>query len=640
MTEPVVWEPHGYYRTSSNIIKFMKKYGYNKYEELSPGSLEESERIWDNMMEDIGIEWTEPYDQVLNVERRTEFPNWFVGGKLNPIHTLLDKWVEQQPDKAAYIWENESGDSLEVTYAELKDQVDRTANALRDYGVGPDDTVAIIFPLHPRAMVIALACLKIGAVQTHIFPGYGTKAIRERIEDCGARLVFLADGYGYKGKTVDLREKVTASLDGTSSVEQCIVYNNVDTPGEISEPGEQSWQRFVAGSPTGGEATVVDAEKPALILYTSGTTGKPKGTIHPHASFMAMGMKTCHYHFDLGNHDTMLYVTNFGWGIVPRLLLAGPLGFGATAILLGGSPMSPSGNRIWEAIENHEVTVLGMSPTSVRQLKQFEEMPRENHDLSTLRTLASTGEPFHENLWNWYFEAVGREHLPIINFAGGIELGGSVLSPTPLTPLKPGTLYGPEPGISTTIYDDTGRETDEGYLVVDLPSPGMSRSLVAGDERYLEEYWSDYDGVWNQNDWAVRDEDGFWFLQGRADNTMNISGRRVTAEEIEEVITGHVHVEESAAIGFDSGSEGTKMVAFVETDGQVHDDISREIKELITDELGAPFRPEEVYIVPSFPRTQSGKLPRTTIKSVYCGENPDNSDSLENAEVLGEYPTQ
>lgn len=638
--DEVAWRPHGYYRTGSQVARFMAKYDYDDYEQLRPDSEAELATFWERAAEDIGIVWETPYDTVLDVSEGPAFAQWFVGGELNATATLIDRWVEQTPDKTAYIWESERGDQRRLTYQELQARTNQVANALRASGVGEDDVVGIVFPLHPNAMIAALACMKIGTVQTHVFPGYGARAIRERLADCQAHTVFTADGYYRNGKTIDLQSKVDEAVAEVDSVEQVVRYDNCGLDAGSTERPTISWQEFTAGQPDRADATIVGAEDPALIAYTSGTTGTPKGTIQTQASLLVSGAKEAKYQYDVGQDDVYLWVTDFGWIVVPIWLLGGSQCLGATTVLLGGGLMHPQADRIWDLVERHGITILGMSPTGTRQLMEATPTPRETHDLSTLKILGSTGEPWDVESWSWYLDAVGDGHLPIINESGGTETCGALLGVTPLTPLKPGTLYGPAPGIPANVYDEEGTPSQAGYLVIEGPVPGMTRSLTGGDERYLDEYWRDFEGVWNHDDWVEIDDDGFWFVRGRADDTMNISGRRITAPTMEAVIEEHPAIEDVAVVSVSDPVKGAVPVGFA-TVADANADAATllgEVNELITEDIGPMFRLERLHLVTGFPRTQTGKLARKAIRGVYVGEAPRNPATLQDADVLETYP--
>lgn len=382
------------------------------------------------------------------------------------------------------------------------------------------------------------------------------QAIAERLADCEPKLVFTTDGYRRNGNVYDLRTKVDEALADITSVSTAVTHAHVGQEASASEVDERDWDSYVEGYDSPAETAVVDTDHPALIAYSSGTTGKPKGTIHTHVSLLTMGLKEGKYQFDLRERDTFLWITDYGWIVVPSWLVCGSIGTGGKTVLVGGAPTHPSGERLWDIVERRDVTTLGMSPTSARTLRQINDSPRENWDLSSLRILGLTGEPWDVETWNWVRNAVGNGHLPIVNDSGGTEVCGGLLSPTPLTSLEPGTLYGPAPGIPANVYDESGTPADEGYLVVEGSVPGMTRSLTGGDDRYLAEYWEDFEGVWNQNDWTYID-DGFWYIEGRDDDTMNVSGRRVTAPTIEGTILEHSAVDEAAVIGVvaDDGGE-------------------------------------------------------------------------------------
>ncbi len=637
--DEIAWRPYGYYRNKSNIARFMDRYGYEEYEELRPDTESEIATFWERAAEDIGIVWEEPYDEVLDTSDGPAFAEWFTGGRLNATATLLDRWVERTPDKPAYIWESETGERERVTYAELDERTNRMANALRSEGIGKGDVVAIVFPLHPNAFVAALACLKIGAIQTHVFPGYGASAIQERLADCDAQLVVTADGYHRAGSEIGLSEKVLEAASSVASIDRVVRDEIVGLDETQSSLPMSSYQAFTEDYGTAAEPTIVDSEDPALIAYTSGTTGTPKGTIQTQVSMLVSGSKELKYQYDVGDDEVYLWITDFGWIVVPVWLIGGAQSLGATTVLMDGSPTHPSDDRIWETVERHGVSLLGMSPTGARQLRERTPTPRENYDLSTLRILGSTAEPWDVETWNWYFDAVGGGHLPVINESGGTETAGGLLGVSPLTPIKPGTLWGPAPGIPANVYDEDGQPTDEGYLVIEGPIPGMTRSLTGGDERYLDVYWSDFDDVWNHDDWVDIDEDGFWFIRGRADDTMNVSGRRITAQTIEAIIEDHPAIDDSAVVGVSDPAKGEVPVAFVtlaeETD-QVA--LGAAVNDRISEDLGPMFKLDALHVVSGFPRTQTDKVARSAIAQVYEEGVTRDTSTFKDGDVLEAYP--
>ena len=638
MTDPA-WEPTDYYAERSNLARFVEEYGYEEYEDLIPDTGDELADLWGAFAEDTGIVWREPYDEVVDTSGGAAFADWFPDGRLNAVETVLDQWAERTPEAAMYAWEDEDGNTSEVSYAAMRERVDRLANALRDHGVDRGDVVGITFPLHPNAFAAALAAWRIGAAFTMVFPGYGADAMGHRFDDSGAELVVTADGYTRGGSVNDLRTKVDAALEDAPDVADVLVYDHLGLGGGLTSAAEHDWDAFVDGFDAEAETAVMGADDVAFVAYSSGTTGEPKGTIHTHASALAMGNKECRYHFDVSPGDALLWITDFGWIITAIWMLAGAPALGATTVLLEGAPDHPDGDRVWRAIGEHEVTAFGISPSGSRGLRQLNDDPRADHDLSSLRVLGSTGEPWDEAGWRWHQGVVGAGEIPLVNVSGGTELAGAILSPTTLTTLKPGTLWGPAPGVAANVYDEEGEESDEGYLVVELPIPGMTHSLTAGDERYLEEYWSDFEGVWNQNDWVAVDEDGLWYITGRADDTMNVAGRRATAPEIEAAVGGTPGVSEATVVPVPDEVKGQVPIAFVTLlEGTDREGIEERVRERVTEKLGAPFRPARVHVVSALPRTQTGKIPRGVIESVYLGDPPGNVSTLDRPEVLEEFP--
>jgi acetyl-CoA synthetase len=638
MTDPA-WEPTGYYAERSNLARFVEEYGYEEYGDLIPGTEDDLADLWGAFAEDTGIVWREPYDEVVDTSGGAAFADWFPGGRLNAVETALDQWAERTPGATMYAREDEAGNRGNVSYAAMRERVDRLANALADHGVERGDVVGITFPLHPNAFAAALAAWRIGAAFTMVFPGYGADAMGHRFDDSGTELVVTADGYTRGDEVNDLRAKVDAAIEDAPDVTDVLVHDHLGLDGECEAATEHDWGAFVEGFDADTETAVMDADDVAFVAYSSGTTGEPKGTIHTHASTLVMGNKECRYHFDLSPGDALLWITDFGWIITAIWMLAGAPALGATTVLLEGVPDHPDGDRVWRAIEEHEATAFGISPSGSRGLRQLNEDPRADHDLSSLRVLGSTGEPWDEAGWRWHQGVVGGGDIPLMNASGGTELAGAILSPTTLTPLKPGTLWGPAPGVAANVYDEAGEEAEEGYLVVELPIPGMTHGLTAGDDRYIEEYWSDFEGVWNQNDWVEIDENGFWYITGRADDTMNVAGRRVTAPEIEAAVGSTPNVSEATVVPVPDEVKGQVPVAFVTLlEDTEREGIEESVREHVAEELGAPFRPAWVHVVPALPRTQTGKIPRGVIESVYLENPPNNVSTLDRPEVLEGFP--
>lgn len=642
MTNDIAWEPSEYYVTGSYVARFRREYGFTEDRSLRPSTEAELAEQWGAFEEDTGMVWQETYDDVVDIDDGAPWAKWFTDGRLNAVETILDRWVERTPNAAMYRWEDEDGRKETVTYQEMHDRSNRLANAFHDRGLGAGDVVGIIGPLHPNGFAAALATLRVGATFVMVFPGYGGDAIARRLADAEASILVTADGIRRGGTVQKLLPKVERAVEATPSLDEVVVFDHTGLGATLSGVRQTDWDALLAGYGTTTETAKMRSDDTAFLAYSSGTTGRPKGTIHTHASLLAMGNKEAKYHFDLGEGDTLLWVTDFGWIIVPIWMLAGAPALGATTVLLDGNLMTPSADRVWRAIEEYEVTTFGIAPTGAGKLRRETPDPAADFDLSSLRIYGSTGEPWNEENWLWLLDTRDRE-VPIINASGGTELAGAILAPTPDVPLKPGTLYGPAPGIAANIYDESGTPTDRGYLVVELPIPGMTHGLTAGDERYLAEYWSDFEDAWNQNDWASRDEDGFWFITGRADDTMNISGRRITAPELERVIARHPSVAEVAVVSVPADAGGRTPIAFVvpsPTTELSAADLEGEVRTLVAENLGAPFRPSRVHLVDALPRTQTGKIPRSVLESAYIGEEVEDADTLADADVLERFPSQ
>lgn len=633
----IAWEPYGYYETKSNVAAFMDRYGYETNDDLVPATEDRLSSFWWNVLDDLDIQWDQQPNTILSTADGVPFADWFPDGRLNAVRTAVERWAEDRPEMDAIVWESETGAEMTISFEALDRRVCRVANALRDAGIGRGDCVGILFPLHPYALVTALAALKVGAVQTHVFPGYGADAIADRLRDADVELLVTADGYVRADTEFPLRSKTDGVLDRVQSVKQVVEFEHIGVEGSLDFPETMTWDEFITGHDDEAETAIMAADDPAVIAYSSGTTGKPKGTIHTHTSIVVAGQKDAAYQFDISPGDSFCWVTDFGWVVVSVWMIGGALARGATTVLLEGSPLSPREDRLWQAVERYDITTLGTSPTGVRGLRDVDSRPRESHDLSSLRVLCSSGEPWRDaDNWLWYLENVGGGHLPVINVTGGTEAFAGLASATPKTPLKPGTVYGPAPGIPAAVYDEKGQEATEGYLVVEGAFPGMTRGLTDGRERYLEEYWSDFDGAWNQNDWVSVDPDGFWFVRGRADDAMNVSGRRITSPAIEAVVSQHPAVGEVVVIGVSDEARGEVPVAFVVPVGK--DEPTREgINEIVTERLGAPFKIQHLHVVSELPRTQTGKVPRPVIRNAYTGEEYDES-TLESGEVLENFP--
>jgi acetyl-CoA synthetase len=610
MDEKMIWTPTREFVESTNVWRLMKRLGFDDRDAFLRFSREEPERFWDEMMHEMRVAWFTPYAQVLDLSGGPEWARWFIGGRLNIAHNCLDRWADG--DRVACIWESESGAGGTVTFRELREQANRTANGLRALGLEGGDRVALCLPMTPEILPILYGCFKAGLTAVPIFAGFGPGAIATRLVDSGARVLFTAELLERRGKRIPLAAKMP------------------EFAGKTIVLGAE-WQEFLNGQPAEFATEALEAEARAFILYTSGTTGKPKGTVHTHAGSLAQMGKEIWLGFDHREGDRFFWLSDIGWMMGPWTILGNHL-FGGTIFLYDGAPDYPGPMRLWETIDRHGITTFGVSPTAIRVLsKSAGELPA----MGSLRLLGSTGEPWDDASWLWFFERVGRRRCPIINISGGTEIVGSFLFPLPIQALKPSSLGGAAPGMSTEVVDESGIPVRgrKGYLVCTRPAPSMTRGIWGDPARYIETYWSKFPGMWYHGDWASVDGDGHWFLHGRADESMNVAGRKVGPAEVEEAMMQHPGVAEAAVIGVPDELKGEAIVGFaVARPGTTLD--AAAVVRTVVEVLGPTFRPREIVVVTELPKTQSGKIVRRLIRQKYLGEELGDLSTVANPWAL------
>ncbi|MDF9745390.1 AMP-binding protein [Natrinema salsiterrestre] len=657
--DEIVHEPSQEFVESTNVYDFMQTYGIDDYEELIERTTTDVEGepdsgvdwFWDELVDYLGIEFYEAYDEVRDDSDGPQFSDWYPGGELNIAHNVVDRHAEvdeERRNKVATIWEGEDGDVREVTYHELHRQANQVANALEERGVETGDTVGLYMPMVPEVVSILYGCFKVGAIAVPIFSGFGVDAAATRIADSECSVLFTGDGFYRRGDPVFLKSAADEAIAEAGHVEHTIVFDRLGSSSKTSEreipwtdARDEWWDDAVEGADDDYETKSLDSSQESMLLYSSGTTGKPKGIVHTHAGVQVQCPKEVYFGMDLKPADRFFWVSDIGWMMGPWSLI-GTHTFGGTVFMYEGAPDHPEPDRFWEMIDRHELTQFGISPTAIRALRKHGDDWLEGHDLSSLRILGSTGEPWDPESWHWFHENVGGGDAPIINISGGTEICGCFLMPMPTEPLKPCTLGGPGLGMDIDVVDREGnsvREDNErGYLVARDSCPSMTKSLWSGDERYLEEYWSTFEDMWDHGDWAQKDADGFWFLHGRADDTLNVAGRKVGPAEVEGALIDHAAVNQAAAIGAPDDTTGTAVVAYVVLEDGVEetDDLREELRAQVGEELGKPFRPREVLFVDEFPKTQSGKIIRRAIQATYTGEDLGDMSSIENPGALEE----
>jgi acetyl-CoA synthetase len=632
----VVWSPTPEYVERANVTRFMRAHGIETYEELVERSVADVDWFWDAVVRDLDIGFLEPYEQVLDVSRGVEWATWFGGGRVNLAHQCVDRWSTATPEAPAVVWEGEDGAVRTWTYADLRRESDRLARALRRLGVGARDAVGIFLPMLPETVAAVMACSKIGAIWVPIFSGFGVDAVAVRLVDAGVKVLLTADAFPRKGRAVPMAETARGALARVDSVRETVVLRHA---GEGASGGEHDWEELVAGEsgePLASEP--LESEHPLFIGYTSGTTGRPKGVLHVHGGFLVKIASEVAYQVDLHPGEVLHWVTDLGWIMGPWEIV-GALALGSTVFLYDGAPTHPGVDRVWSLVERHGITTLGVSPTLIRALIPSGAGPVHRHDLSSLRILASTGEPWNPDPYLWLHREVGGSRLPIINLSGGTEVGACFLSPLPICELKPCTLRGPALGMDVDIVDANGSPVpagEVGELVCRKPWPSMTRGIWGDPDRYLDTYWRRFPGIWVHGDWATRDEDGFWFLHGRSDDTLSVAGKRLGPAEVESALASHPAVAESAAIGVPHALKGETIWCFVVVKPGVDADtrLATALRNVVADQLGRSFLPSKVVFVPDLPKTRSAKIVRRAIRATALGTDPGDISSLEDPDSL------
>jgi acetyl-CoA synthetase len=655
-TDAVVYSPSQSFVESTNVYDFMRTYDIDDYDELIERTTSEVEGeprsgvtwFWDELVDYLGIDFFEGYDAVRNDAEGPQFTDWYPGGRLNVAHNTVDRYAAPdaaERNRVACIWEGEPGEVREVTYHELARQSNRVANYLESEGVGTGDTVGLYMPMVPEVIAILYGCFKVGAVAVPIFSGFGVDATATRIGDAECSVLFTGDGFYRRGSQVTLKGSADEAIEEAGHVERTVVYDRLGLAGEGAIPWDDDrdelWAESVAEAADDYEAKSLASDQESMLLYSSGTTGKPKGIVHTHAGALLQAAKEVYFGMDLKPADRFFWVSDIGWMMGPWTLI-GTHAHGGTVVMYEGAPDHPQPDRFWRMIDDHGITQFGISPTAIRALRKRGDEWVEDYDLSSLRLLGSTGEPWDPESWLWFHEEVGGGDTPIINISGGTEIMGCFLMPMPITPLKPCTLGGPGLGMDIDIVDRDGDSIadshERGFLVARDSCPSMTKSLWSGDERYLEEYWSSFEDLWDHGDWAQKDADGFWFLHGRADDALNVAGRKVGPAEVEGAAMEHDAVNQAAAVGVPDDTTGTAVVLYVvlEAGEEESDDLREAVRDTVGEELGKPFRPREVLFVDAFPKTQSGKIIRRAIEAIYTGEELGDMSSIENPDVLDE----
>lgn len=615
-------------------LPFEERYYQPPYKQLYKESLEEPEKFWRKMAEEI--EWFSPFQKVLD-ESNAPFYRWFIGGKINITYNTLDRHLKTKGNKVAIYWENEKGESKSLTYSQLYNEVNRFAKILQDLGVQKGDRVLIYLPLMPELPMAMLACARIGAIHSVVFSGFSTQAVVDRINDAKAKLVITTSHTMRRGKRVELKRIIDEAVSQTPTVEKVLVIKR-DEEIELNEERDVLYQELIKRvGYKKVEPEMTDAIDPLFILYTSGTTGKPKGIYHLHGGYGLWTYLTTKWVFDLRDEDVFFNTADIGWITGHSYIVYGPLQNGATVLMYEGVPDYPNPDKWWELVEKYNVTVFYTSPTAVRTLMRYGEEWVKKHDLSSLRLLGSVGEPINPEAWRWYFKNVGRSQLPIVDTWWQTETGGIMISATPGLGnymLKPSANGLPLPGVDADVFNDEGKPTkprEKGYIVIKRPWPGMLAGVWGDPERYIKTYFSKFQGVYYPGDYAVKDEDGFFYILGRADEVLKIAGHRIGTREIEDVLISHPAVAESAVIGIPDPVRGEVAVAAVvlKQGYQPSDELRKTLIEYVRNNLGPIVVFGGLYFVSKLPKTRSGKIMRRIVRSVISGQTLGDITTLE-----------
>ena len=632
LNESRVFAPPADFASAAEIGSF------EEYEKLYARADADPESFWAEQAD--ALHWFKRWEKVL--EWNEPFAKWFVGGKLNVSYNCLDRHLSTwRKNKAAIIWEGEPGEIKTITYLQLHQEVSRFANVLKTLGVQKGDRVALYMPLIPALSVAMLACARIGATHTVIFGGFSADAIRDRVNDGQCKLIVTADGGYRRGSEIRLKDTVDEAAVNCPTVENIVVFQRTGSKVAMKPGRDHWWHELSKTVDADCPAEELDSEHPLYILYTSGTTGKPKGILHTTGGYLTQTAYTTKLVFDLKDNDIYWCTADIGWVTGHSYVVYGPLACGATVFMYEGAPNHPDFDRFWDMIERHKINILYTAPTAIRAFIKWGEQYPLKHDLSSLRLLGTVGEPINPEAWMWYHEVIGTRRCPIIDTWWQTETGSMMISPLPgATPTVPGTATRPLPGISVDIVTKAGKPVgpnEGGYLVIKKPWPSMLRTLWGDDERYKQAYWSEIPGMYFAGDGARRDEHGYYWIMGRVDDVINVSGHRLGTAEVESALVSHEAVAEAAVVGRPDELKGQAISAFVTLEGgrKGSDDLKAALRDHVAKEIGALAKPDDIRFTDALPKTRSGKIMRRLLRELASsGQVAGDVTTLEDFSVL------
>jgi len=640
----VIWQPSAAQIENSRIQNFIRQAGAADLDDLQRRAAQDPAWFWAQVEQDLGIHWYQPYDQVLDQSAGVPWSRWFTGGQMNLAADCVDKQAAAQPQAPAVIWEGEEGEVRTWSYAELLVESNRLANGLRSLGLVRGDRVGVFLPMLPETVAVLMAVAKVGAIFMPMFSGYAAPAVAVRLQDAGAKLLITADGFYRRGRPIGMKATADEAVAAAPTVQKVLVVQRLGGAGGIGESGtpwqagRDIWYHDLIEDQSPSFATEpMQAEDTAMILYTSGTTGKPKGAVHAHCGFPLKSAQDMAHLFDVKPGDRMFWLTDLGWMMGPWAIF-GSLMLGATCVMFDGAPDYPGPDRLWDFAAAHKITHMGVSPTLIRALMLHGDEPVQRHDLSALRILGSTGEPWNPDPYIWLSRTVGGGRCPIINYSGGTEISGGILGCVPIRPIRVASFNCAVPGMAADVVDDQGRSIQGavGELAIRQPWVGMTRGFWQDPDRYIESYWSRFPDLWVHGDWATVDAEGYWYIHGRSDDTLKVAGKRVGPAEVESALVAHDAVAEAAAIGIPHEVKGEAIVGYVvlRAGAQANEALREELMNQVAAQLGKALRPETIKFTTVIPKTRNAKIMRRVIRAVHLGLPTGDLTALEHPEMV------
>ncbi|MFG6114969.1 AMP-binding protein [Halobacillus sp. MO56] len=640
ISQQPAWTPTEEQKQATRLYQWMNKHGFESYDEFYQKSIDDISWFWEEAVNELDVEWYEPYTDTLDLSKGIKYPHWFVGGKINVVHNALDKWAMNPAtkNKVALYWEGDNGDTETFTFDSLYKKVNACAHGLEKLGIKEKDVVTIYMPMLPETLIAMLAVSKIGAVFSPAFSGYKAEAIATRVNASESKAIITADGFYRRGKVVPMKEEADRAAEQCSTLEHIVVVDRAGRDVEWNDTRHVDWNALLENE-NDYKTKKTYAHDPYMIIYTSGTTGKPKGALHTHGGFPIKAAFDAGICMDVTQNDNLFWYTDMGWMMGPFLVYGGLVN-GASIVMFEGTPDYPEPDRLWALVERYTVTHLGISPTLVRSLMKHGESWIEKHNLSSLKMIGSTGEPWNPEPWRWLFEHAGKSKVPIFNYSGGTEISGGIFGNVLVKPINPVSFNAALPGMDVGVYDENGNsvKNDVGELVLRQPWVGMTNGFYKENDRYEKAYWSRFKDTWVHGDWVIHDEEGFYTITGRSDDVLNVAGKRLGPSEVESVLVEHDAVVEAGVIGVPHEVKGQEAIGFVvlRPDYEKSEELIKDISRHLNEKLGKALAPKIVHVVSDLPKTRNAKVMRRAIKSAYLNKDSGDLSALENPHAVDE----